>query len=71
MRKYIRKMMKAEAEKMNVKPSRWVHKSFEKYQIDKYGEITHIKNKAKGTHKRNTWKTRIENYMPVGRRVAK
>lgn len=59
MRKYIRRMLRAKGERMGVKPSRYVAREFDRRQIKKYGELGRLINQAKGTHKRNTWKTRI------------
>ena len=59
MRKYIRNMLRAEAERMGVKPSRYVSKEWDRRQVDKYGEPRRRINQAKGTHKRKTWGLRI------------
>lgn len=59
MRKYIRAMSRGEAEKMGAKPSKWVRNEFDRYQIKKYGGKRRKINRAKGTHRRNTWKARI------------
>lgn len=60
MRKYIRLMLKNKAEKEGFKSSTYVHNNFEEMQIKKYGATNRLKNKAKGTHPRKKWKSRIE-----------
>lgn len=59
MRKLIRSMLRAEAERLGVKPSRYVSREFDKYQVKKYGATRRRINQARGTHKRNTWKNRV------------
>lgn len=59
MRKIIRNMLRKQAEKMGVKPSRFVADNFDKYQVDKYGKTRRRINQAKGTRARRTWKQRI------------
>ena len=59
MRKFIRNKLRKEAEKLGVKASRYINREFDKYQIKKYGATVNKIHKAKGTHKRSTWKTRI------------
>ena len=63
MRKYKRMMLRMQAmNKLKSKPSKYVHTAWEKYQGWKYGyEIVAI-NKARGTHKKCTWKQRIGLY---------
>ena len=58
-RKYIRNALRVEGERMGVKPSLYVARKFDKYQVDKYGETRRRINQAKGTHARRTWKNRI------------
>lgn len=58
MRKYIRNVLRSQAERENVKPSKYVSDEFHKIQAKKYGYATRIKNQIKGTHKRSTWKAR-------------
>lgn len=53
-------MLRNKARKEGVKASAYVHNNFEEMQIKKYGEINRLKNKAKGTHPRKNWKSRIE-----------
>ena len=60
MRKYIRKMLRAKAERMGVKPSRYVSREFDKYQVKKYGATRRRIAQAIGTHKRKVWRSRIE-----------
>lgn len=59
MRKFIRNKLRAEAEKMGVKPSLYVRNEFNRYQVKKYGVTKRLINQAIGTHKRKTWKMRI------------
>lgn len=59
MRKYIRNMLRARAERMGVSPSRYVTSEFDRYQVDKYGKTRRRINQAKGTHKRKTWRLRV------------
>lgn len=63
MRKYIRKMMKYNAEQQRIKASKFVHNNFEQLQIKKYTKTRRDINKAKGTHKRRIWKQRILLYV--------
>ena len=63
MRKYIRKILKSEANKKHIKESKYIKDMFNSMQIKKYGTKKRIENQLKGTHKKNTWKNRIsENY---------
>lgn len=59
MRKLLRSKFRSIAEKIKVKPSRYVSTEFNKYQTKKYGALTRKLNQIKGTHKRKTWKNRI------------
>lgn len=59
MRKYIRNALRVAAKRMGVKPSLYVSRKFDEYQVGKYGAVRRRINKAKGTHKRNTWRLRI------------
>ena len=59
MRKYIRNMLRSQAERENVKPSKYVSDEFNKIQGRKYGYERRVKNQIKGTHKRSTWKARL------------
>lgn len=60
MRKYVRGMLRREAERKKIKPSKWVNREFDRIQIKKHGIEQREINKAKGTHKKSSWKTRIE-----------
>ena len=59
-RKIIRNGMRREAEFHGAKASKFVKNEFDRYQIKKVGATVRKLNQAKGTHKRRTWKTRIE-----------
>ena len=59
MRKYIRKLLRSQAENMGAKASRYVRSEFDRFQIEKYGRDKRRINQAKGTHKRSTWRMRI------------
>lgn len=59
MRKLIRSMFRAEAERKKEKTSQVVHKTWELYQAKKFGAKTRVINEAKGTHKKSTWPARI------------
>lgn len=59
-RKYIRKIMRAAAERKGIKASRFVNREFDRLQRKKYGATVRSINKVKGAHKRGTWRTRIE-----------
>lgn len=58
-RKYIRGMLRREAERKKIKPSRWIKREFNRIQIKKYGAKIRKINKEKGTHKKRTWRARI------------
>ena len=59
MRKYRRMLLRSKANRLQTKASKFVHKMWERYQVKKYGPTTVAINKAKGTHKQRTWRTRI------------
>ena len=59
-RKIIRNGMRRDGELKKVKPSKWLHFEFERYQNKKYGRTLRKIHEAKGTHKRRTWRSRIE-----------
>lgn len=59
-RKYVRGMLRREAERKKIKPSKWVNREFDRIQIKKYGIEQRELNKAKGTHKKSSWRTRFE-----------
>ena len=61
MRKYIRKLLRSNAEKIGVKASRYVRSEFGRLQIKKYGRDKACINQLKGTHKRKLWRSRITN----------
>ena len=67
MRKYIRAMIRGEAEKIGAKPSKWVNREFDRRQVKQYGVETREINKAKGTHPRSRWRLRIA----FGKEMAK
>lgn len=69
MRKYIRKIMRAQGEKeyrkslkngrnSHVKPSSVVKYLFNQYQIERYGIDIRCANMAHGTNKKDTWSQR-------------
>lgn len=58
-RKCRRNMLRAQAERLGVKPSKYVAREFDKGQVKKYGRERRLINQAKGTHPRRTWKSRI------------
>ena len=60
MRKYVRKMLRCEAEQKGVKASKFVHRKFENLQIKKQGKKSRDIHRVIGTHKRRVWKSRIE-----------
>lgn len=59
MRKYIREMIRRQAEKRGFKPSKTVHALWVRYQNEKRGEFVRMANAAKGTHKKKLWPSRI------------
>lgn len=60
MRKYIRAMLRGQAEKMGAKSSKFVNYEFDRRQIKKYGIEQREINKAKGTHPKSRWKARFQ-----------
>ena len=54
-----RNMLRVEAERVGVKPSRYVAHEFDRQQKEKYGRTRRIINQAKGTHPRRVWRQRI------------
>ena len=60
MRKYRRMLLRNKAIKLQIKPSKFVHKMWERYQVKKYGPTVVAINKACGTHKKSTWPTRVQ-----------
>ena len=63
MRKYIRKLLRRDAEDLGAKPSKYVRSEFDRLQIKKYGKNTRRKNQAKGTHKRKLWRSRLIDFI--------
>lgn len=63
MRKYVRNMLRSKAERMRVKPSRYVGSKFNDIQVEKYGSTRRKINQAKGTHRRKTWGQRYALYV--------
>lgn len=60
MRKYRRMLLRSKANKLQTKGSNFVRKMWERYQVKKYGAATVAINKARGTHKKNTWPARVQ-----------
>ena len=58
-RKYIRAMLRGEAERKGIKPSKWVNRQFDRLQIKRHGLEKREINKATGTAPRSRWKSRI------------
>lgn len=58
-RKYVRGILRHEAERKKIKPSKWVNREYNRLQIKKYGIERREINKATGTHKKSTWRARI------------
>lgn len=56
-RKITRNKLRREAK--NSKPSKYLASMFDSLQIKKYGIDERLRNQARGTHKRKTWKTRL------------
>ena len=61
MRKYVRHLLRRQAERIGVKPSRFVRSEFDRLQIKKQGRDKARINQLKGTHKRKLWRSRIIN----------
>lgn len=59
MRKHIRYMLRAAAEKAHVKPSKYVAYGWEEIQQRKVGWTVRSINKAKGTAPKHKWRQRI------------
>ena len=60
MRKYRRMLLRMQAmNKLRAKPSKFLKKMWDRYQVKKYGAATVAINRARGTHKKRTWKERI------------
>ena len=64
-RKIMRNGMRKIAELRGFKPSKYVHETWEKFQISLFGggdkgvKMRAI-NQAKGTHHKKNWRTRVE-----------
>lgn len=58
-RKYRRGILRARAEKLGAKPSKFVATQFHRIQVEKFGQIGRVINQAKGTHPRRNWRQRI------------
>lgn len=59
MRKYKREMLRREAVKQKISPSKYVRLAWDIMQKKLVGKNIRERNQARGTHKRNTWKARI------------
>ena len=60
-RKIMRNAFREEATKRKYKkPARFVHKAWDMFQQERYGANTRKRNEAKGTHKKRTWKARVQ-----------
>ena len=59
MRKYIRNLIRRQAEKNGEKASRSVRATFHELQIKKYGAKCRLANMCKSTHKRKLWRSRL------------
>lgn len=59
-RKYIRAMLRGEAEKIGAKPSKYVNREFDRIQIKKYGIEKREINKARGTAPKRRWRALTE-----------
>ena len=59
MRKYIRNLFRAEGKRRKATVSKWVRAAWDKYQCDKVGAERRKVNKAKGTHTKDLWSSRI------------
>lgn len=59
MRKYIRNIIRRQAEDQGFKPSKCVRATFDSLQRKKYGAKRRVANILKGTHKRKLWRNRL------------
>ena len=59
MRKYKREMLRREAVKQKISPSKYVRLAWDIMQKKLVGESIRKRNQARGTHKRSTWKARM------------
>lgn len=58
-RKCQRYALRVKAERLGVKPSKYVSREFDRARVKKDGKTRRLINQAKGTHPRRTWKSRI------------
>lgn len=56
MRKYIRYGLRVYAEKKGIKPSAFVHETWERLQIRRHGKNARIANMAHGTKPAYKWR---------------
>ena len=59
MRKRIRSILRAEAERHHVKPSKFVANAWHRYQVNRVGWTGRRINQAKGTAPKRLWASRI------------
>ena len=59
MRKYQRAILKARAEKLKCKSSKYIHEEWTKYQLSFRNPKTVASNKARSTHKKKNWGERV------------
>lgn len=59
MRKYKRAILRARAEKLKCKPSKYVREEWTKYLLQFTDAKTVAINKARGTRKQKNWKEQI------------
>ena len=64
MRKFKRERIRREAERRGIKASGYLHGAWDALQKKLVGSGRRGANVARGTHKRNTWKARINLYAP-------
>ncbi len=55
MRKHMREILRRRAEKLGVKPSRYVAQAWNRYECRKLGEAERRANKAHGTKPKRLW----------------
>ena len=60
MRKYYRYMLRHQAEKNGIKPSKYVAFGWNQFQEHRVGYITRQRNIAHGTHPKNRWPRRVQ-----------
>ncbi len=63
MRKYIRKILRAEAKRKGFRPSKWVHLEWQRLQVKKCGAKRREINQAKGTQPKSKWRNRINSQL--------